>query len=603
MRKTRLSLRIFHNIRNALITTDKSELEYDLIVTAHEEISREGGGVEHKYTAVLENGISLSHGLWGVEVTDLAGNVSVANASAVLGAGDPYFSHGNLNSNATNGVILVDRIGPNDPVVVIQNAEDEGRYLNSTEVSPAVKVTIAPDDDLSSADEDVTNRIASIDLIELDGTIIEMQPGNKEFTFDAASNEFSEGLHTITVTTSDIAGNAAVSNYSFIKDTVAADPTKISLIGIGVDTTINAVEYVSDLVVQSELAAAEDSVASVTLKGLGANAAVTEELALVAGGPVLNAEALSLADGEYQLEVVTSDPAGNLRSDFFDFTIDTQPPEMPEVFVERSEVVDGVVKLGAWDTLNEYRGYEGVKFQFTPKDISDVVNVETVKVNGTNADLVDPGRDIYFIRKEYLQDDGSTNDVINTIEFSVTETSGNTASFASEFLYDEDQPSEQHFEIVSSAYSVADSTDTRVILDVYVSEYALQRFDGVSDYGGTAFDLNLAFGETSLSFNQVSDYVTANLNLNSWEADFKPDENSLIFGGFSDEAFTDTSNPLLSIALHVADFEALKSSGGSILMNYAKISEVPILTSEDAIDLLHTIDLSELIITPMNEIA
>jgi len=260
------------------------------------------------------------------------------------------------------------------------------------------------------------------------------------------------------------------------------------------------------------------------------------------------------------------------------------------------------VSLGAWDTLNEYRGYEGVKFQFTPKDISDVVNVETVKVNGTNADLVDLGRDIYFIRKEYLQDDGPTNDIMNTIEFSVTETSGNTASFSSEFLYDEDQPIEQHFEIVSSAYSVADSTDTRVILDVYVSEYALQRFDGVSDYGGTAFDLNLAFGGTSLSYNQESDTVSANSELFSWEADFKPDQNSLIFGGFSDEVYTDTSNPLLSIALNVADFEGVKSSGGSILMNYAKISEVPILTSEDAIGLSNTIDLNELIITPLSEI-
>lgn len=588
-------------VQLSTLASEAATLKYELVVTASEEVTLEEGGKAYKYTAVLGENTNLSHGLWGVEVTDLAGNVTTADASGILGSGAPYFSHSDLNAE-TNGVMLIDREAPGDAVISAQGIESEGGFLNSTEVSGDTSVTIVPDIDFSSSDEVVSNRIASIDRVDLDGVLIELAEGAKAFTFDSATPTLAEGVHTITVTTSDIAGNETTTEYTFIKDTIAADPTKISILGIGDDTTINQAEYISDLVIKSELAVAEDSVVSVTLKGLGENSAVTEELALVAGGPVLNAEALGLADGEYQLEVVTSDPAGNLRSDFFDFTIDTQPPEMPDVFVERSEVVDGVVTLGAWDALNEYRGSEGVKFQFTPKDISDVVNVETVKVNGTNASLVDLGRDIYFIEKEYLQDDGPTNDNMNTIEFSVTETSGNTATFSSEFLYDEDQPSEQHFAIVSSAYSVISSTDTRVILDVYVSEYALQRFDDVSDYGGTAFDLNLAFGGTSLSFNQASDTVSANSQLYSWEADFKPDQNSLIFGGFSDEVYTDTASPLLSIALNVADFDAVKSSGGTILMNYAKISEVPILTSEDAIGLSNTIDLSELIITPMSEI-
>ena len=112
------------------LTPNAPSLAYDLVVLNSEEISLTGGGVNYKYTAVLEENITLSHGVWGVEVTDLAGNVSVSDGSAVLDAEAPYFANSDLNSEV-DGVILVDLLGPPDPTISIAGVEREGGFLNS----------------------------------------------------------------------------------------------------------------------------------------------------------------------------------------------------------------------------------------------------------------------------------------------------------------------------------------------------------------------------------------------------------------------------------------------------------------------------------------
>ena len=221
------------------LTPNAPSLAYDLVVLNSEEISLTGGGVNYKYTAVLEENITLSHGVWGVEVTDLAGNVSVSDGSAVLDAEAPYFANSDLNSEV-DGVILVDLLGPPDPTISIAGVEREGGFLNSTESTSSVEITIIPGVDTSSADPVTENQVASIVSIELDGTILALSENQVSSIFDAASSDLIEGLHTITVTSKDIADNTTVTDYTFVKDTIAAEqPTKISVTGIGIDKVIN----------------------------------------------------------------------------------------------------------------------------------------------------------------------------------------------------------------------------------------------------------------------------------------------------------------------------------------------------------------------------
>ena len=133
------------------LTPNAPSLAYDLVVLNSEEISLTGGGVNYKYTAVLEENITLSHGVWGVEVTDLAGNVSVSDGSAVLDAEAPYFANSDLNSEV-DGVILVDLLGPPDPTISIAGVERR-RLLKFNKSTSSVEITVIPGLDTSSADQ------------------------------------------------------------------------------------------------------------------------------------------------------------------------------------------------------------------------------------------------------------------------------------------------------------------------------------------------------------------------------------------------------------------------------------------------------------------
>ena len=83
---------------------------------------------------------------------------------------------------------------------------------------------------------------------------------------------------------------------------------------------------------------------SVKLNGLADLSDVSIDLVVLEGGPILNADTLGLADGAYQLEVVTSDPAGNLRTDLYD-SRDTVVVEKLTIIIES---ING--GLNYWET-------------------------------------------------------------------------------------------------------------------------------------------------------------------------------------------------------------------------------------------------------------
>ena len=105
-----------------------------------------------------------------------------------MSGSDPYFANADLNSDA-NGIILIDQLGPPEPVVSIVGVEAEGGFLNSTEATSSVAVSIARAIDTSSADPVAENRVAKIDLVEFDGTAINLASGQTEFTFDASERQ------------------------------------------------------------------------------------------------------------------------------------------------------------------------------------------------------------------------------------------------------------------------------------------------------------------------------------------------------------------------------------------------------------------------------
>ena len=186
-----------------------------------------------------------------------------------------------------------------------------------------------------------------------------------------------------------------------MKDSVAADPTSISIIGIGDDKVINKYEYLNNLRVDLDTVVSEDFVTSVKLNGLADVSDVSIELDVLEGEPILNADTLGLADGAYQLEVVTSDPAGNLRTDLYDFAIDTVVAEKPTIIIES---ING--GLNYWETL------EGLRVSFdvvssTDRIFEDQVVVSTTQVSPSNL-VVEGARESdttkFYVSRDLLSD-------------------------------------------------------------------------------------------------------------------------------------------------------------------------------------------------------
>ena len=522
------------------LSSDAPTLKYNLIVTASEELALEGGGTNYKYTAVLQDDATLVHGLWGVEVTDLAGNVTVSDATEVLKESDPYFANSDLNSDV-NGIILIDQLGPPEPLVSIVGVEAEGGFLNSTEATSSVAVSIARAIDTSSADPVAENRVANIELVEFDGTAINLASGQTEFTFDAATSDLSEGLHTLTVTTSDVAGNVTVTDYTFVKDTVAADPTSISIIGIGDDKVINKYEYLNNLRIDLDTVVSEDFVTSVTLNGLADLSDVSFNLELLSDGPILNADTLGLADGSYQLEVVTSDPAGNLRTDLYDFAIDTVVAEKPTITIES---ING--GLNYWETL------EGLRVSFdvvssTDRIFEDQVVVSTTQVSPNN--LVVEGARVNDTTKFYISRDLLT-DGENKISLRLEDEYFNDETYEYTFETALAPAPGVSFAVVNNLITTADGYELEY--DIYITDEVIAEY--IEDpTGGLNIDMMIKMpsgmgevNETSVSFSDEFGPENTAFNL-------EVREDGIFVGAFSTDSIPATERPLVSFTVDLPD--------------------------------------------------
>ena len=77
------------------------------------------------------------------------------------------------------------------------------------------------------------------------------------------------------------------------------------------------------------------------------------------------------------------------------------------------------------------------------------------------------------------------------------------------------------------------------------------------------------------------------------------DDNTVRFGAFSDDVFTGQDDPLLTVDFIVDDPDSIESESGVVTVTVAKISEAPIYAEDDVLSLEYTINVDDLIVTPI----
>ena len=185
--------------------------------------------------------VNLGHGLWAIEVTDLAGNASIADTSPLDDAEGGFDTNQSIPS-LTDGVFVIDNQGPPDAEISIENIENDGGYINQYEVSGSITIEVQPGYDNMSYEADTDYQISEITNVSvIDGSGAEVDvlitfttetDGLEAYTFDAES--LADGSYTLRMSSQDIAGNVTETDYKFVKDVASAiDPVNhISLEGV-----------------------------------------------------------------------------------------------------------------------------------------------------------------------------------------------------------------------------------------------------------------------------------------------------------------------------------------------------------------------------------
>ena len=185
----------------------------------------------------------------------------------------------------------------------------------------------------------------------------------------------------------------------------------------------------------------------------------------------------------------------------------------------------------------------------------------------------------------------------NVVEFDVIDAHGNVNSFVEFFTSDLEQPDGQYFSVVPTLFTENLGADTVMRLDVYASDFALSEFGSGSDYGGTSFDMIMELPDTI--FNDGAYSFSANEGLHRFEAVYESQDNTVRFGAFSDGVFLGQDDPLLTIDFLIEDPDSIEGESGLVTVTVAKISEAPIYAEDDLLSFQYTINVDDLIITPI----
>ena len=570
-----------------------SELvQYDLRIS--ETLADDG----FTYDATLGPNVTLAHGIWGLEVTDVAGNKNLADASPLLSSG-VYETNTNLVS-ATNGLLIIDTDAPPDATINVVGVETEGGFLNNDESISSVEIQIMPGHDDMSPEVSSSKQVAKIIEVLLNEDKINSQGG--AYFFDATNAALSEGLHTISVKTMDLAGNFTTNLYTFIKDvTPPPAPLQTFTLENAADGILNREEIgygTGGKNLKIDIALKDPTLTrlvSVKIDGTLADK-VGEEY-------FVNVIDRSLSDGAHKVTVEVADLAGNITAEELDFNIDTVLPDSPNILVNNAQVKDGKLLLDYWGTLQNVATDQGVIFRFDEISNGDKVISSTVKVNDSSVFVVEEQNSIYFVDRTNLKDSGVDGAVSNTISAQVQEISGNIREFTKTFFSDLDETANQYFEIAPTLYTTGAGTEnvnTYIRLDVFVSDQALA--DTVdTTLIGTSFDLKLDL-PSEIFGSKASDVVIATNSKIEGFGHFYESLNSIRWSGYSETNLTNFDEPLLSITSRLPNIDAVKDKTGNVTLSISKIDENVVTTSMDLFDLNYSINMSELVITDSSNI-
>jgi len=303
----------------------------------------------------------LAHGLWGVEVQDLAGNWSEVGGSAA-----DYWPNIDISAEI-EPVFIVDTIAPEAALIeFVEPLDDTGLsdgLVNASDLAGgSVELVIDPRED----DHKVGSpKVSEIESVTIDGTIEVLEVGGRYFIDDALA--LSEGTADVAVVTRDAAGNRTTTNFNFDVDTVAPEAPKITLpgaiveagIGFAGDRILNLAEITSDGTTPQALEIGIELPPNDTTHLVSVHVDETE---IPLDALTLNVLDLGLAEGVHTLSVLIRDDAGNTTLREEDFTVDTVMPDEPIFLIEREN-----------GGLDFWEAQQGLRATVTPTGAGDIV--------------------------------------------------------------------------------------------------------------------------------------------------------------------------------------------------------------------------------------
>lgn len=280
-------------------------------------INQNSAGDGFEYSATLANAsVELGHGLWALELTDLAGNVGVADASALTKVIEVYsFSANDIASLDGSGSlgITAEKYYVLDPsrMQLIEVVSDEATELETQDFKAIA-----------------TGSVISLDAAGLD-------------TFAAALAQKSPvGFLPPLFTNQDI---GSVTNGVFVVDTISPPDASVTMTNVEIEGGfINQYEAMPDLSfsvlpglddMASDYVTANQVADIINVSIIGASGAVVDlgasPVSTVGGEETFTFDATGLVDGAYNLRITSRDTAGNSTETDYGFVLDTSGIENP----------------------------------------------------------------------------------------------------------------------------------------------------------------------------------------------------------------------------------------------------------------------------------
>ena len=180
----------------------------------------------------------------------------------------------------------------------------------------------------------------------------------------------------------------------------------------------------------------------------------------------------------------------------------------------------------------------------------------------------------------------------------MSELSDNVEPYSYDIKYDAEHPSGQHFAVVPEIYSLAGTTDVGLNLDLYISDFTVKKFDGVSMFDGSSFEFALDIPDKFISAKSGEMVISSHPDISMEVSKFDDQTNTLYWQAISVTEFTDIYNPVLTIGMTLDGTTDVLDQDASLKILEARLSEIDIPAKDDAGSLTFNLDFAELILLP-----